>query len=82
MASRTRRVNRKRSSTRKQRKEGGGNNNNSNNSNNNASGLTVGELKKAIKDLADKTPVYHVEFGGITRSNEVEVEKKKRVIIS
>ncbi len=68
MATPTRRINRKRASRRRQRKHRGGGNNN------NTSGLTVSQLKEVIKDLPGETPVFHVEFGGITRSQDATVE--------
>lgn len=63
------------------------NNNNSNNNksrysnNSNAEGLTVGQLKEKLEGVPNKTPVYHVEFGGLTRSHSAYLDDKNRFTI-
>ncbi len=37
-------------------------------------GLTVGQLREALNGVADETPVYHVEFGGLTRSTSASLD--------
>lgn len=60
-------------------------NNNNNKScysnNSNAEGLTVGQLKAKLEGVPNKTPVYHVEFGGLTRSRSAYLDDHNRFTI-